>query len=178
MNDNLILILAILAAAGIGAYLGIIFTKLKSKSEKSTLEERQSQMGSTIAELKDHLNKTEAEREDIRGEKEFLNTELTRRNTEYQNLQQHDLKREAEIEESNIPVLGAFVDSFNAYKEAFTNQGDLKVDNREYQIMRKAAGDVAGEILEDTYNITKEKSGDYTLKIKNEINIRFDLSLS
>lgn len=99
MNDNLILILAILTSAGIGAYLGIIFTKLKSKSEKSTLEERQNQMRSTIAELKDHLNKTETEREDIRREKEFLNTELTRRNTEYENLQQRETERDAELEE-------------------------------------------------------------------------------
>lgn len=99
MNDNLILILAILTAAGIGAYLGIIFTKLKSKSEKSTLEERQSQMGSTISELKDYLNKIETEREDIRREKDFLNTELARRNTEYENLQQLNAKREAELEE-------------------------------------------------------------------------------
>ena len=44
MNDNLILIISILVAALIGAYLGMLFSKLKSKSEKSTLEERQSQM--------------------------------------------------------------------------------------------------------------------------------------
>ena len=40
MNDNLILILAILISSIIGAYLGMLVTKLKSKSEKSTLEER------------------------------------------------------------------------------------------------------------------------------------------
>ncbi|MFT6125726.1 MAG: hypothetical protein ACJAVA_000167 [Flavobacteriaceae bacterium] len=75
---------------------------------------------------------------------------------------------ESEIEESNIPLLGGFVDSFNSYKQAFTTQGNLKIDDREYQIMRKAAEDVTGETLEDTYNVTKEKSGDYTLKLKNK----------
>jgi len=40
MYDNIILVLAILIAAIIGGYLGMLFTKLKSKSEKSTLEER------------------------------------------------------------------------------------------------------------------------------------------
>ena len=99
MNDNLILIISILISGGIGAYIGILFTKLKSKSEKSTLEERQSQMSFTIEDLKENLNKIEGEREDIRREKEFLNSELTRKNTEYENLQQLHIKREEELEE-------------------------------------------------------------------------------
>ena len=99
MNDNIILIISITISASIGAYLGAMFTKLKSKSEKSTLEERQNQMNSTIDELKVNLSKTESEREDIRREKDFLNTELTRKNTEYENLQQLNIKRDAEIEQ-------------------------------------------------------------------------------
>lgn len=99
MNDNLILILAILISGGIGAYSGMLFTKLKSKSEQSTLQERQNQMHQTIDALKENLNKIENEREDIRKEKDFLNAELTRKNTEYENLQQLNAKRDLEIEE-------------------------------------------------------------------------------
>ncbi|WNH07869.1 DNA recombination protein RmuC [Thalassobellus suaedae] len=99
MNDNLILILAILVSGGIGAYIGMTITKLKSKSNQSTLEERQNQMSITIEDLKQILNKTEGEREDIRREKDLLNSELTRKNTEYENLQQQNIKRDAEIEE-------------------------------------------------------------------------------
>ena len=97
MNDNLILILAILVSAAIGAYLGTLFNKLKSKSEQSTLEERQNQMSLTIEDLKQNLNKTEGEREDIRNEKEILNQELARKNTEYENLQTQNLKRDEEL---------------------------------------------------------------------------------
>ena len=57
MNDNLTLILAILVSAIIGAYLGILFTKLKSKSEKSTLEERQNSLSSKINELEQTVEK-------------------------------------------------------------------------------------------------------------------------
>lgn len=99
MNDNLILILAIIVSAGIGAYLSMLFTKLKSKSEKSTLEERQNQLSYTINELKITIEKLEAERDTIRLEKESLNTELTRRNAEYDNLEQQNLKRDQELEE-------------------------------------------------------------------------------
>jgi len=99
MNDNLILILAIIISGSIGAYLGVLFTKLKSKSQQSTLEERQSQMSITIDDLKQNLHKIEREREEIRNEKEILNQELARKNTEYENLQQLNLKRDEELEE-------------------------------------------------------------------------------
>ncbi|WP_422108025.1 DNA recombination protein RmuC [Winogradskyella sp.] len=97
MNDSIILILAILISATIGAYLGMLFTKLKTKSEQSTLEERQNQLGLTINELKDTISKIESEREEIRREKDFLSTELSRRNTEFENLQQQNLKRDEEL---------------------------------------------------------------------------------
>jgi len=97
MNDNLILIFSILFSAAIGAYLGMLYTKLKSKGEQSTLKERQSQMSVTIDELKQNLNKIEGEREEIRREKDFLNSELTRKNTEFKNLQEQNLKRDEEL---------------------------------------------------------------------------------
>ena len=99
MNDNLILILAIIIFAVIGFLLGMYFTNLKSKGTQSTLEERQNQSANTINELKENLSKIENEREEIRREKDFLNSELTRKNTEYENLQQLNLKRDAELEE-------------------------------------------------------------------------------
>ena len=73
MNDTLILLIAIIISAIVGAYLGMLFTKLKSKSEQSTLEERQSQLSITINDLKQNISKIESEREDIRREKELLN---------------------------------------------------------------------------------------------------------
>ena len=97
MNDNLILIFSILGAAIIGGYLGILFNKLKSKSETSTLEERQNQLGLTITNLKESITKIENEREEIRREKDFLNSELARKNTEFENLQQQNLKRDEEL---------------------------------------------------------------------------------
>lgn len=97
MNETLILFIAIIISAGIGAYIGLKFAQLKSKSDKSTLEERQLQLNNTINELKQTVEKTETEREEIRREKEFLNTELSRRNTEFENLQQQNLKRDEEL---------------------------------------------------------------------------------
>lgn len=99
MNENIIIILASLIFAIIGFFLGNYFSKLKNKSEQSTLEERQNQMQLTIDELKQNLSKIESEREEIRREKEFLSTELARKNSEYENLQEQNLKRDKELEE-------------------------------------------------------------------------------
>jgi DNA recombination protein RmuC len=97
MNDTLILLIAIIISAIVGAYLGMLFTKLKNKSEQSTLEERQNQLSITINDLKQNISKIESEREDIRREKELLNSELSRKNTEYENLQEQNLKRDEEL---------------------------------------------------------------------------------
>ncbi len=99
MNDNLILILSILIAALIGAYLGMLFTKLKNKSEQGTLEERQNQLNNTINDLKQSISNLELERDRYRDEREGLNLELVQRNTEFENLQQQNLKRDQELEE-------------------------------------------------------------------------------
>ena len=63
MNDNLILILAVLVSAAIGGYLGMLFSKLKSKGEKSTLEERNNNLQLQLNDLK---QLSEAEKNRIR----------------------------------------------------------------------------------------------------------------
>lgn len=120
MSDNIILIIAILISCLIGAYLGKLFSSLKTKGEQSTLEERNTnlekqfedfkQFSSTENEkqnqqfalqlntAKETISKIEVERESIRREKEFLNAELTRKSTEFENLQQLNIKREEEVE--------------------------------------------------------------------------------
>ncbi|MBQ0787011.1 MAG: DNA recombination protein RmuC [Oceanihabitans sp.] len=155
MNDNLILILAILIAATIGAYLGMLFTKLKSKSERSTLEERYNNLSqqfndfkqfsdvenqkqnqnfeNQVTQLKETLSKIEIEREDIRREKDFLNTELARRNSEYENLQKLNLKRDEELEERQKQLRTDFENLANrildAKSEKFTLQNKENIKN-------------------------------------------------
>ncbi|WP_338730968.1 DNA recombination protein RmuC [Mangrovimonas cancribranchiae] len=108
MNDSLILILAIIFSAAIGGYIGLTIAKLKSKSDKSTLEERQNQLNNTISELKETLSKIETDREAIRKEKEFLNAELTRRNADFENLQLQNKKRDKELEERQEQLRNEF----------------------------------------------------------------------
>ena len=98
MSDFIIQFFAVLIFAVLGFVLGTYFSKLKSKSEQSSLEERLNQAHLTNEDLKQGLSKVEQNREEIRREKELLTSELAIRNTEFENLQQLSLKRDEEIE--------------------------------------------------------------------------------
>jgi DNA recombination protein RmuC len=97
MNDNLILVFSILVAAGLGAYLGMLISKLKSKSEKSTLVERENQLNLTNDTLKKTIEEIERERDQFRDEREGLNIELVQKNVEFENLQKQNEQRDKEL---------------------------------------------------------------------------------
>ena len=108
MSEYILLIVAIIAVS-IGFFIGKYMTSLKNKSNQSTLHERANQLQAQYEEAKKtadqqltfikqeqetykqsvvkQLENMANEREEIRREKDFLNTELTRRNTEFENLQ-------------------------------------------------------------------------------------------
>lgn len=120
MNDSILLIISILVSGGIGVYIGNTLSKLKIKSEQGALEERilniqqQLQESKTqhdlevqkmeqknevqINSMNDSLVKIEKDREFIRSEKEFLNTELTRKNADFENLFIKNQEQKAEVE--------------------------------------------------------------------------------
>lgn len=120
MNDSIIIIISILISIGIGVYVGYLITHLKSKSEKSTLEERNSNLQQLLLDaklqsesdiqkaeksfieqansLKQSIEKIESEREEIRGEKEFLHSELTRKQADFENLSEKHQEQKAEVE--------------------------------------------------------------------------------
>ncbi|SFN38823.1 DNA recombination protein RmuC [Salegentibacter flavus] len=120
MADSLLLILLPVIAIVLGFILGKLFSGLKYKGNISKIEERNNQLSLQIDDLKnqltsiikDHkeeifeikqsgalqLEKTEKEREEIRREKDFLSTELTRRNSEFENLQLKNTEQKAEVE--------------------------------------------------------------------------------
>lgn len=56
MNDNIILIIAIIIFLLIGAYLGMLYSKLKSKSEKDLFDERLKQSNEKLDLLEDKKN--------------------------------------------------------------------------------------------------------------------------
>ena len=73
------------------------FSNFKQIVEKEKTQQ-QDFFTAQIVDLKENINKIETSREEIRREKEFLNSELTRKHTEFENLQQLNAKRDKELE--------------------------------------------------------------------------------
>ncbi|WP_136481870.1 DNA recombination protein RmuC [Cognatitamlana onchidii] len=166
MENSLILILAIIISASIGGYLGMLISKLKSKSENSTLEERNNNLTiqlsslktsfeseaqrqsevfkSQLDELRSTIEKLEKEREGIRREKEFLNAELARKNTEYDNLNQKNLEQKQEVEQLQEKFTKEFENLANKILEEksnkFTEQNRENIKNILSPLQEKIQG--------------------------------------
>ncbi|MDO1500968.1 DNA recombination protein RmuC [Winogradskyella maritima] len=97
MSDTLILLISIVISGVVGAFLGLTFSKLKSKGEQSALNERQQQLSQTIDELRVQMLQIEADRDRFRDEREGIQLDLVQRNTEFENLQKQNLKRDEEL---------------------------------------------------------------------------------
>jgi len=133
MNDNLILILSIIFSGTLGAFLGVLFMKLKAKSENSTLEERQNQLNATVDRLHDDIKKITSERDDYRIEYDKTKESLIKKDSEFENLQKQNLKRDEELEERQEQLRREFKLLANTILEEksnkFTEQNKENIKN-------------------------------------------------
>jgi len=154
MNDYLLFALIIVALL-IGLYFGKLISGLKSKNKEAILEEKNNQLSLQVVEFKNQINsnldnyktelldykstfraqteKLEKEREEIRREKDFLNTELTRRNAEFENLEQRNKEQKAEVEQLQEKFEKEFENLANKIleqkSEKFTLQNKENIQN-------------------------------------------------
>ncbi|GAA4272121.1 DNA recombination protein RmuC [Aquimarina gracilis] len=86
----------------VGFFIGKYVASLKIKSEQNAITEKAILLQSQFEEFKKNSEKIVSEitqeREEIRREKDFLNTELTRRNAEFENLQLKNKEQKNEVE--------------------------------------------------------------------------------
>ncbi|UOB18223.1 DNA recombination protein RmuC [Abyssalbus ytuae] len=99
MNETILLIIISFTAIIIGTFLGIYIQNLKTKSVKSTLEEREKQLSATVNELKIKGEKDQQEKEDLRQEREALAIQLTKKEVDFENLKQKNLEQKQEVEQ-------------------------------------------------------------------------------
>jgi DNA recombination protein RmuC len=98
MNEAFLYFILAAVCVLVGAFLGNLFARLKIKGETGKLEERLLQAQHQEEKLQERFETVLGEREAIRKEKEFLNVELTKRNSEYNNLEQKNREQKAEVE--------------------------------------------------------------------------------
>jgi len=167
MNDNIILILAILISCGIGAYIGMTISKLKSKSEQSTLKERQNQLNKNIEELKHDITSLEIERDKYRDEREDINLMLAQKTTKYESLQKNYQERDQEIEKRQEQLRKDFELLANKIleekSEKFTLQNEKNIKGLLNPLQEKI------KTFEDKVDKTHKESIDYHAALRQQI---------
>lgn len=121
----------------VGFFIGKYVVSLQHNSEKSAANERANLLQSQFDELKNNTEKQLSElikeREEIRREKDFLNTELTRRNAEYENLQLKNASQKEEVEKLQEKFTKEFENLANKILEEksnkFTEQNKENIKN-------------------------------------------------
>ncbi len=132
MNNSIILIISIIIAGGIGAYIGALITKLKAKNEKSAFDERQKQLSQHLIELKNEITTLKNEREQLRNEREGLNIELAQKDFELDNLKtlrqksEIDLKQQQEQNRKDFELLATKILDDKSQKFTIQNKENLK----------------------------------------------------
>ena len=98
MNETFLFLILAAVCVLVGAFIGNLFSRLKMKGETGKLEERLLQAQHQEEKLQERFETILSEREAIRKEKEFLNVELTKRNSQFDNLEQKNREQKAELE--------------------------------------------------------------------------------
>ncbi|QQX76542.1 MULTISPECIES: DNA recombination protein RmuC [Aequorivita] len=98
MNETFLFLLLAAICILIGAFLGNYFARLKSKTETSKLEERLENAQLQAEKLNERFETTLREKDEIRHEKEQINMLLTRRNSEFENLEIRNREQKEEVE--------------------------------------------------------------------------------
>lgn len=122
MNDILIIIIAFIIALSIGIFIGKIIFSANSKSEKASLEEKVKGLLQQIEQLKLQLNQTIQEREAIRTEKDALAIQLSKKETDFENLWERNKEQKEEVEQLQQKFTKEFENLANKILEEKTNK--------------------------------------------------------
>ena len=132
MTETFLFLLLAAISLLIGAYIGNLIARLKSKSETSKMEERLEQSKSQEEKLQERFENTLIERDTIRDERNFLDVELAKRNTEFENLEQKLREQKSEVEKLQEKFTNEFEVLANKIldnkSEKFTKQNKENID--------------------------------------------------
>ncbi len=99
MNSSIFVIVAFIIALFLGIYLGKLLFSAQSKTEKASLTEKINGLLVQIDQLKSLVAQTVQERETIRAEKETLMIQLSKKETDFDNLWERNKEQKQEVEQ-------------------------------------------------------------------------------
>lgn len=167
MNDNLILIFAFVIALAIGIFIGKALFSANSKSEKASLEEKINGLFQQIEQFKMQLTQTAQERENIRTEKEALAIQLSKKETDFENLWERNKEQKDEVEKLQEKFTKEFENLANKILEEktskFTEQNKENLKNILTPLNEKI------QLFEKKVEDTHKESIDYHAALRQQI---------
>lgn len=167
MNDNIIIIATFIIALAIGIFLGKIIFSANAKSDKAGLEEKLNGLLQQIEQFKSQLNQTVQERETIRTEKESLAIQLSKKETDFENLWERNKEQKEEVEKLQEKFTKEFENLANKILEEkttkFTEQNKENLKNILSPLQDKI------QLFEKKVEDTHKESIDYHAALRQQI---------
>ena len=167
MDDKLIFVFSILVVLVFGIFIGKLIFSGSSKTEKASLEEKINGLLQQIEQLKQQINQTVQERESIRTEKESLAIQLSKKETDFENLWERNKEQKEEVEKLQEKFTKEFENLANKILEEkttkFTEQNKENLKNILSPLQDKI------QLFEKKVEDTHKESIDYHAALRQQI---------
>jgi len=178
MSTAVLIIITFIIALGIGIFIGKLLSNAQAKSEKTRLEEKTIALNSQLIAVKEQvsydrlsfekqLQLTNDDKELIRAEKDSLAIQLSRKETDFENLWERNLEQKQEVEKLQEKFTKEFENLANKILEEKTNK--FTEQNREN--MKNILSPLQDKIqlFEKKVEDTHKESIDYHAALRQQI---------
>ncbi len=167
MNATLLTILTFCIALAIGLYLGKLLFTAKSQSEKIGLEEKLIGLNSQFKNIQDQLKIAQSEKETIRSEKDSLAIQLSKKETDFENLWERNLEQKQEVEKLQEKFTKEFENLANKILEEKTNKFTEQNKENMKNILSPLQDKI--QLFEKKVEDTHKESIDYHAALRQQI---------
>ena len=167
MSFTILSILIFITALFLGIYFGKVFFSVSSKSEKASLEEKINGLLQQFEQVKNQVIQTAQEREIIRSEKDSLAIQLSKKETDFENLWERNKEQKEEVEKLQEKFTKEFENLANKILEEktskFTEQNKENLKNILTPLQDKI------HLFEKKVEDTHKESIDYHAALRQQI---------
>ena len=154
-------------ALGLGIWVGKLLFASKSNAEKASLEEKINGLQQQIESIRQQLHQAQQEKETIRSEKEALAIQLSKKETDFENLWERSKEQKEEVEQLQEKFTKEFENLANKILEEkttkFTEQNKENLKNILSPLQDKI------QLFEKKVEDTHKESIDYHAALRQQI---------
>ena len=167
MNATLLTLFAFCIALAIGIYLGKLLFSAKAKSDKIGLEEKLIALTSQFNSIQEQLKTSQTEKESIRSEKDSLAIQLSKKETDFENLWERNLEQKQEVEKLQEKFTKEFENLANKILEEKTNKFTEQNKENMKNILSPLQDKI--QLFEKKVEDTHKESIDYHAALRQQI---------